>query len=73
MVRCEDVQEFFTKEIDPKVFAKILRKYNHEVVRMHMEMCKTDSVSVDTFTISDGLFWANEFAEMIDPYLDKEE
>lgn len=67
------VQEFFNKEVPADEFAKMLRRYNCEMVRMHLAL----QTRADEFTnpgiIADAVFWLNEFAETLDPYLNKED
>lgn len=60
------IQQFFVSEIDPKAFAKYMRRLNHVVLMYALE--DTDNRFRDW--INDGTFWLNQFAETIDPVLE---
>ncbi len=60
------IQEFFDKEIDPKSFAKYIRRVNHALLTLAID----DKDDQFRPWISDGYFWLNHFAEMVDPVLE---
>lgn len=60
------IQKFFTSEIDPKAFAKHLRRLNYALLMYAME----DDDNRFRAWINDGHFWLNQFAETIDPVLE---
>lgn len=61
-----EIQEFFNKEIDPKSFAKHLRRLNHVLLTYALE----DENARFRDWINDGSFWLNHFAETIEPVLE---
>jgi hypothetical protein len=61
-----EIQEFFNKEIDPKTFAKYIRRLNHALLIYAME----DEENRFREWINDGSFWLNHFAETIEPVLE---
>lgn len=67
---CDKVKRFFETEIEPDQFAKMMRRYNHEVVMFHLEMeTKGQHDRFDLYIMRDGLYWLNELAELLDPHL----
>ena len=61
-----EIQEFFSKEIDPKSFAKHIRRLNHALLMYAME----DNDNQYRDWINDGYFWLNSFAEMVEPVIE---
>jgi hypothetical protein len=63
--------KFFKSEIRKEAFAKHLRRMLHINTKMMLEG-DSDYVLSYKDWVNEGQFWLNEFAEFIDPYLDKE-
>lgn len=60
------IQQFFDGEIDPKSFAKHIRRMNHALLIYAME----DDDNRFRDWINDGYFWLNSFAEMVEPVIE---
>lgn len=65
------VLEYFNTVVSPQEFARIMRRYNQEVVRMHMALQKRPDEYTSPEVIADSMFFLNELLETIDPYLTK--
>lgn len=65
------LEEFLTKDIDPKVLAKHLRRFKYETVKMVLEAENNDTYCKDW--IADGHYFITEFCEILDPQLEDEE
>ena len=64
------LHKFFDDQIDLEHFAKIIRRYNHQVMLMIIREDE-DSV-INKKWIDDGFYFLNEFAEIIDPNLNQD-
>ncbi|MBW7848353.1 MAG: hypothetical protein H3C41_09770 [Bacteroidales bacterium] len=64
------VKLFFEKAIEPDQFAKMMRRYNCEVVRMHLALQQHSGELTNPKVVADTIYWLNELAEAIDPYFD---
>ncbi|KUJ63214.1 hypothetical protein AR687_03395 [Flavobacteriaceae bacterium CRH] len=64
------LNEFFNQSIDPKNFAKAIRKVNYLLAMSLMRECEI--LQIDTKSVEQGYFWLNELAEILNPYLDAE-
>lgn len=60
------IQEFFNKDIDPKSFAKHLRRLNHALLVYALE----DEENRFRDWINDGHYWLNSFAELVEPVIE---
>tara|TARA_R110002126_G_scaffold78629_1_gene195644 strand:+ start:19678 stop:19896 length:219 start_codon:yes stop_codon:yes gene_type:complete len=61
-----EIQEFFNSEIDPKSFAKHIRRLNYALLTYAME----DEDNRFRDWINEGHFWLNSFAEMVEPVIE---
>lgn len=61
-----EIQEFFNKEIEPKSFAKHIRRLNHALLMYAMQ----DNENQYRDWINEGYFWLNSFAEMVEPVIE---
>lgn len=64
----EKLMTFFNEEIDPKQFAQIIRRYNHQMSLIIIRDDERKNV-INKQWIDDGFYWLNELAEIIDPNL----
>lgn len=65
------LEEFLTKNIDPKDLAKYLRRFKYETVKMVLNTEDNDSFCKEW--ISDGHYYLTELCEILDPQLLDEE
>lgn len=63
------IQEFFDCQIDSKEFAKHLRRLNHVIAVVNLDQ----QADINNELISESFHWVNNFAEILDPYLTKNE
>ena len=68
----KEIMEFFDKQIDTKSFAMYLRKYNLTVATKELISINKTSEIMNLDPIIDGMYWTNEFADLIDPLVDSE-
>jgi hypothetical protein len=64
-----DFSNFFTKQIEKETMALYIRRLLFAVSKQTLETNCDDGFRKNY--ISDGYYWLNEFAELIDPYLEK--
>ncbi|MBF4515009.1 hypothetical protein IRZ71_01580 [Flavobacterium sp. ANB] len=64
------LNEFFNQSIDPKSFAKAIRRVNYLLAISLMRECET--LQIDTKSVEQGYYLLNELAEILNPYLDTE-
>lgn len=64
-----DTTKFFTKETDPADFAKAMRRFAMEAIRMYIEHDDSKSY-INKEWISDGHYWLHQLCETIDPQLE---
>jgi len=62
--------DFFNKTVDPKDLAKTIRRLNYVIALGVMRKDKT--LKLEVAKIEEGFYWLNEFAEILDPYLEVE-
>ena len=66
------VENYFSKNIEPKDWAKYIRRYNHAVTEIVMRtQAKSGEVTPEIESIMDGMYHTNSLAELIDPYLEE--
>lgn len=66
-------ENYFNKQISPKDWARLIRKYNYAVTEVVMRMQAKTGEMIELDSIIDGIYYTNSLAELIDPYLDEEE
>lgn len=64
--KLELLQDFFGSEIEPKEFAKCMRRVNYVIATYAMN--DTDTRFQDW--VSDGYYWLNSFVEKLDPVIE---
>jgi len=62
--------DFFNKTVDPKDLAKTIRRLNYLIALGVMR--KDETLKLEVVKIEEGFYWLNEFAEILDPYLEVE-
>ena len=62
--------DFFNKSVDPKFMAKTIRQVNHILALSLMRECET--LEIEKTTLENGFYWLNQFAEILNPYLEVE-
>jgi len=63
----KDIDVFFATVIPKPLFASYLRQFAHASIMLNFEV--EDSSYQNK--IKEGYYWLTEFAELIDPYLEK--
>ena len=65
------LMNFFNKTIEPETMAKTLRQVNYilalGIMREH------ETLQNEIGNLENGYYWLNELAEILNPYLDKEQ
>jgi hypothetical protein len=64
----QKLNDFFTTEIEKEKMALYIRRLLFTVSKQNLE---NNEDGLYKNWISDGYYWLNEFAETIDPYLEK--
>ncbi len=64
------MNNYFKDTIEPKDWAKFIRKYNFAVTDIVMRMQAKTGEILDIDPIIDGVYYTNAIAELIDPYLE---
>ncbi|GEM55198.1 hypothetical protein B0A58_01520 [Flavobacterium branchiophilum NBRC 15030 = ATCC 35035] len=76
LITTEDqkLMEFFNSTIPKEIMAKHIRRavYIMSKVAIDKNYEEEGKIYVLPEWIKDGFYWLNEFAEILDPYLDKE-
>lgn len=67
----EKIENFFRKEVDHEYFAKQLRRANYILSNVMMQP-QAEYKITGSHWVSDCHYFLNEFAELIDPVLEKE-
>lgn len=67
----EKIETYFEKEIGIKEFAQQIRRANHILSGVMMQP-DADQKVIKSHWISDCFYHLNEFAELLDPVLEKE-
>ena len=62
------LEEFLTKNIEPKELAKYLRRFKYETIKMVLNSENDDTYCKDW--ISDGHYFLTELCEILDPQLE---
>jgi hypothetical protein len=62
--------DFFNTIISAKDLAKTIRRLNYIVALGILR--KDETLKLELEKISDGFYWLNEFAEILDPYFEVE-
>lgn len=62
--------DFFNTIISAKDLAKTIRRLNYIVALGVLR--KDETLKLELEKISDGFYWLNEFAEILDPYFEVE-
>ncbi|MDY3317754.1 hypothetical protein PG630_10600 [Riemerella anatipestifer] len=65
----EKLEDFFTKDISPKAYARELRRFSMETIKMFIVHNERD-VCVDNDWISQGHYWLHQLCELLDPQLE---
>lgn len=65
------LEEFLTKNIEPKALAKHLRRFKYETIKMVLQAENNDTYCKDW--IADGHYFLTELCEILDPQLEDEE
>ncbi len=60
--------DFFNKTVDAKDLAKTIRRLNYLIALGIMR--KDETLKLEVAKIEEGFYWLNEFAEILDPYLE---
>ncbi|RKR09845.1 hypothetical protein C8C83_1498 [Flavobacterium sp. 90] len=60
--------DFFNKTVDAKDLAKTIRRLNYLIALGVMR--KDETLKLEIVKIEEGFYWLNEFAEILDPYLE---
>jgi hypothetical protein len=60
--------DFFNKTVDAKDLAKTIRRLNYLIALGVMR--KDETLKLEVAKIEEGFYWLNEFAEILDPYLE---
>jgi len=68
----EEIMRFFDDQIDTKSFAAHIRKYNITVATKELTNINRTNEIVSLDPIIDGMYWTNEFADLIDPFVDSD-
>lgn len=66
------IESFFEKQIDFKSFAQQIRRANHIIAQVMMRPDAETNVT-KSYWAEDCFYHLNEFAELIDPCLEKDE
>lgn len=64
------ITDFFNTTVDPVSLAKEIRRINHLIALSLIRDCET--LQSETVNLEKGFYWLNEFAEVLNPYLDVE-
>ncbi|WP_345142139.1 hypothetical protein [Flavobacterium ginsengiterrae] len=64
------IADFFNTTVDPVSLAKEIRRINHLIALSLIRDCET--LQSETVNLEKGFYWLNEFAEVLNPYLDVE-
>lgn len=64
------IADFFNTTVDPVSLAKEIRRINHLIALSLIRDCET--LQSETVNLEKGFYWLNEFAEILNPYLDVE-
>ncbi|KQO34826.1 hypothetical protein ASF10_01730 [Flavobacterium sp. Leaf82] len=60
--------DFFNKTVNAKDLAKTIRRLNYIIALGIMR--KDETLKLEVVKIEEGFYWLNEFAEILDPYLE---
>ncbi len=61
--------EFISKEVSPEYLALCIRRFKEETIRM---MLRTEDDLFNKEWISEGHYWLTQFAEILEPQLQKD-
>jgi hypothetical protein len=67
----EKIENFFNKKIDSQSFAQQIRRANHILAELMMQPESEETISKSHWA-KDCFYYLNEFAELINPVLEKE-
>ncbi|MFZ0597601.1 MAG: hypothetical protein WAM46_11530 [Flavobacterium sp.] len=62
--------DFFNNSIDPQLMAKSIRQVNYMLALSLMRDCET--LETEKTNLTNGFYWLNELAKILNPYLDVE-
>ena len=61
--------EFISKEVSPEYLALCIRRFKEETIRM---LLNADNETFNKEWISEGHYWLTQFAEILEPQLQKD-
>ncbi|MDY3521979.1 hypothetical protein PG291_01830 [Riemerella anatipestifer] len=68
----EKLEHFFTDEISGKSYARELRRFAMETIKMYI-VHDENKAYIDKEWISEGHYWLHRLCEILDPQLEDEE
>lgn len=68
----EKLAQFFKNEVKPDQLAKVIRRLNHSVTTLVLQNDNEAIPLLNKDWIKNGFYWLNEFAEILEPYLEIE-
>jgi hypothetical protein len=64
--------DFFNTAIDLNTLAKAIRRLNYIIALSIIRDDEKGTIYSERYNLDQGFYWLNEFAEVLDPYLEVE-